>query len=453
MINRVVQDAEQVIKKVTCSLKPIMNLPINLNTKSENDGISLSIVTMMYDWYRAYNLYKYIAEQGYSINIQFIEKEEDLKLDLFKESHFVILSKIISKKIFDICREYTKTTDKILIFDIDDCFHQINKVNKSYDYYNKVSDIGQTGLNLLSQNIIQSDHVFYSTRELMSYYLVLNSQYSLLPNYLDIDFRYKNVDALDWRITAKEQNCSFDDNTVVIGFFGSESHAEDLDILENILPTIITKKNVLLGVCSGRDLIVHSVLKNCQIPYNKFFFYDFGNVQEYPRYVKSFDIGIAPLVNNEFNICKTPLKLMEYGALGIPYVASKVAPYQRFHIESHKVGGFLCENHEQWILALEKLIDDSELRKNMGTELMKYVYNNNDVSNGFIPLMQSLKTIKDNSSNQFKKPDYYQLSDIYNKIPKVRYHKTKDAICPCGSGDLYINCKNECYPSWGEIKE
>ena len=89
----------------------------------------------------------------------------------------------------------------------------------------------------------------------------------------------------------------------------------------------------------------------------------------------------------------------------------------------------------------------------MGTELMKYVYNNNDVSNGFIPLMQSLKTIKDNSSNQFKKPDYYQLSDIYNKIPKVRYHKTKDAICPCGSGDLYINCKNECYPSWGEIKE
>lgn len=453
MINKVVHDAEQVIKKVTCSLEPIMNLPINLDTKPENDGISISILTMMYDWYRAYNLYKYVSDQGYAVNIQFVEKEEDLKIDLFKTSNFVILSKIISKKIFTKCREYCTEHNKILIFDIDDCFHSINKVNKSYDYYNTESQIGQTGLTLLAENINQSDHVFFSSRELMSFYLSLNPNYSLLPNYLDMDFRYKNVEAVDWKIYAKEQHCTYDDNTVVLGFFGSESHAEDLDTLENILPSIITKKNVLLGICSGRDLIVHSILKKCQIPYDKFFFYDFGDIKQYPKYVKSFDIGIAPLVHNDFNICKTPLKLMEYGALGIPYVASKIAPYQRYHLESKGVGGFLCQNHEDWMHHFELLIDDSILRKKMGSELMKYVYNNNDVSNGFISLMQSLKTIKDNSINQFKKPDYFQLSDIYNKIPKVRYHKTKDTICPCGSGDLYLNCKNECYPSWGEIKE
>jgi hypothetical protein len=67
--------------------------------------------------------------------------------------------------------------------------------------------------------------------------------------------------------------------------------------------------------------------------------------------------------------------------------------------------------------------------------------------------MQSLKTIIDNSSNKFKKPDYYQLSDIYNKIPKVRAYMTISTVCPCGSGDIYINCKNNCYPAWGEIKE
>jgi glycosyltransferase involved in cell wall biosynthesis len=452
-MNKIVTDAELVIKKITSSVKHIDNLPITLNQQNENEGITISIVTMMYDWYRAHNLYKYVADQGYNINIQFIENDDSLDLQLFNQSHFVILSKIISNKIFDACRYYCSVHQKILIYDLDDCFHQINSVNKSYDYYNLESNIGQTGLSLLSDNISKSDHVFYSTRELMSFYLPLNFNQSLLPNYLDLDFRYKNVEAVDWRKFAKEQNCDFDDNTLIIGFFGSESHAEDLDSLEYVLPLILTKKNVLLAVCSGRDLIIHSVLKYCQIPYNKFFFYDFDNVKEYPKYVKSFDIGIAPLINNIFNRCKTPLKLMEYGALGIPYIASKVAPYQRYHLESDGVGGFICNSNVEWIDALSKLIDDKQLRRSMGSLLQDFVYNNNDVSNGFVPLMQSLKTISDNSSNKFKKPDYYQLSDIFNKIPKIRPEVLKDTICACGSGDLYLNCKNSCYPAWGEIKE
>ena len=452
-MNKTVNNAELVIKKITSSLKHIVNIPIELNQYTDNETISISIITMMYDWYRAHNLYKYVADQGYNVNIQFLKNEEDLDLELFHKSHFIILSKIISNKVFDACRYYCTVHKKILIYDLDDCFHQINLVNKSYEYYNLESNIGQTGLSLLSNNISQSDHVFYSTRELMSFYLPLNFNQSLLPNYLDLDYRYKDVEAADWRVVAKEQNCDFDDETVIVGFFGSESHAEDLDTLEYVLPLILAKKNVLLSICSGRDLIVHSVLKHCQIPYNKFFFYDFDNILDYPKLIKSFDIGIAPLINNIFNRCKTPLKLMEYGALGIPYVASKVAPYQRYHLESNAEGGFICNSNEEWLDALSKLIDDKQLRKSTGSSIQSFVYNNNDVSNGFVPLMQSLKTISDNSSNKFKKPDYYQLSDVYNKIPKIRPEVLIDTICPCGSGDLYLNCKNGCYPAWGEIKE
>ena len=59
----------------------------------------------------------------------------------------------------------------------------------------------------------------------------------------------------------------------------------------------------------------------------------------------------------------------------------------------------------------------------------------------------------ENERLQHTKPDYYQLSDVYNKIPKIRPEVLIDTICPCGSGDLYLNCKNGCYPAWGEIKE
>ena len=93
-MNKTVNNAELVIKKITSSLKHIVNIPIELNQYTDNETISISIITMMYDWYRAHNLYKYVADQGYNVNIQFLKNEEDLDLELFHKSHFIILSKI-----------------------------------------------------------------------------------------------------------------------------------------------------------------------------------------------------------------------------------------------------------------------------------------------------------------------------------------------------------------------
>lgn len=54
------------------------------------------------------------------------------------------------------------------------------------------------------------------------------------------------------------------------------------------------------------------------------------NIYDYPRILRSFnaDFGIAPLLDNEFNRCKSAIKSMEYTGQNIVSICSDVEPYQ-----------------------------------------------------------------------------------------------------------------------------
>ncbi len=52
-------------------------------------------------------------------------------------------------------------------------------------------------------------------------------------------------------------------------------------------------------------------------------------VEQYPKLLAGFDIGLAPLIDSPFNRCKSDLKYVEYGKVGVPAVFSKVGPYTR----------------------------------------------------------------------------------------------------------------------------
>lgn len=75
-----------------------------------------------------------------------------------------------------------------------------------------------------------------------------------------------------------------------------------------------------------------------------------------------FDVGIAPLAPTVFNAAKSPLKLVELGALGIPYVASDYGPYAAYHREAEAAGGaggiLVGANGNGWRRALTELADE-----------------------------------------------------------------------------------------------
>jgi glycosyltransferase involved in cell wall biosynthesis len=69
----------------------------------------------------------------------------------------------------------------------------------------------------------------------------------------------------------------------------------------------------------------------------------------------TWDVGIAPLVDIPFNAARSDIKLKEYAAAGLPWLASPVGPYQGL---GEAEGGRLVD-HDGWFEALRALVVDA----------------------------------------------------------------------------------------------
>lgn len=76
------------------------------------------------------------------------------------------------------------------------------------------------------------------------------------------------------------------------------------------------------------------------------------------------DIGLAPLPDNKFTRGKCGFKILQYAAAGLPVVASGVGVNREFTKDG--VRGFLAGSSSQWIEKLAELIENKDLRRQMG---------------------------------------------------------------------------------------
>ncbi len=92
-----------------------------------------------------------------------------------------------------------------------------------------------------------------------------------------------------------------------------------------------------------------------------------GWVQNHSAYlqaVSAFDIWVAPYRPIAFNAAKYPTKFLESSILGIPLIASDIEPYRR--AIRHGENGFLVKHEHEWSRYLKRLVDDPELRQQIG---------------------------------------------------------------------------------------
>lgn len=83
-----------------------------------------------------------------------------------------------------------------------------------------------------------------------------------------------------------------------------------------------------------------------------------------------FDIGIAPLVDNSFNRCKSNLRWLEYSALGIPAVLSAVGPYLTI---KHNYNGFSATTEHDWYIQLKYLLTHPKKRQFLAQNAKKSI--------------------------------------------------------------------------------
>jgi len=150
-------------------------------------------------------------------------------------------------------------------------------------------------------------------------------------------------------------------NIVVIGWTGTFSSMMYLDLLKNVFLELNQRVKFKLRIIGnfkydlpGIDLEVIQWTKENEI-----------------EDLQAIDIGIYPLTQDKWVLGKSGLKALQYMALGLPTVATNIGTTPS--IISHMENGWLVKTEEEWVVALESLVNNPDLRTKIGAEARKKI--------------------------------------------------------------------------------
>lgn len=249
-----------------------------------------------------------------------------------------------------------------LVFDLDDDMFSIREDQPAYEQgYQK----GHMKRVYLATNMSFADAFFVSTEPLKETYqkfykdmFDIDMPIYVLPNYNDAElFNFQSPKNSD---------------RVVLGYHGSVTHDADLKMILPIIDKLMFKhKNLYMQIMgSVRKESIEALFKGI---YNKDRFEVTPGTPAFDHFpsvlmAHAWDIGVAPLIDDQFNRGKSHIKYLEYTMKGIPTVASDVYPYSEN--AKHAV---LCKTPDDWYNRLDSLIKNPKKRDRIAEEARKHV--------------------------------------------------------------------------------
>jgi glycosyltransferase involved in cell wall biosynthesis len=267
-------------------------------------------------------------------------------LDRIDQGDFVVFQRDYPRN-FDAYNAIVTRAHKLnkpVLYDIDDLFF-----NLPAQHPDRISDFFTASLFPVLQAIIEADYVSVSTRPLADYLSRYNNHVFLLPNYLN--------DQL-WPLSPPVRKETKDGKTT-IGYMGGHSHRYDFAIISPIIKMLLLRYPDNLSVKFWGMEPPQELMDISGVEWiNK-------ENWDYPTFAREFqqfkvDILCAPLISNEFNDSKSPIKYLEYGAVGAAGIYSRVTPYSS--VINHGVNGLLASTSDEWIDCFTQLIDSPKLR-------------------------------------------------------------------------------------------
>ena len=142
-------------------------------------------------------------------------------------------------------------------------------------------------------------------------------------------------------------------------------------------------------------------------------------LMEYRKFMKEqrFDIGVAPLNNDEFSKCKYFNKFIEYTTQGIIGIYSNVEPYT-YVVEDKKTGFLADDNPESWYNAIRTAIKQKELRQSCLSNAIDYLKKNHSEQACMERLISGIPEILNADGRTYKRCGGFGLQ-------KVKYYLLK----------------------------
>lgn len=225
---------------------------------------------------------------------------------------------------------------KPIILDVDELFFNPHNVTKDHSM-----------MQTTFKAMLDADLLITATPKLKETLALFNPNITVFPSYLDEQV-WKLKD-----ITPKENE------VVRLGFIGNGFNQADLDVMAPVLMHLLAKHAPMLQL-----VLINASIPKCleDVPGVTSKTQSFQTYKEYADfcYSEAFDILISPMVDNIFNACKSPLRFFEQSAMGVPGVYSAMEPYKNTIVDG--VDGFLASNPSEWMMQLEALILNPNLR-------------------------------------------------------------------------------------------
>lgn len=161
----------------------------------------------------------------------------------------------------------------------------------------------------LRKTLALCDHTIVSTEPLAELCRQYTDNVTVIPNRLELQ-RWFNLSLPQKKTYPKPR----------VGWAGANQHAGDLALMTHVVKSLADKVDwVFMGMC---PLELRPYVKE---------FHQFVSFNQYPQALADLDLdlAIAPLEEHPFNEAKSNLRLLEYGVMGWPVIASDIYPYQQ----------------------------------------------------------------------------------------------------------------------------
>lgn len=250
-----------------------------------------------------------------------------------------------------------------LIYDIDDLIYIRTKSTANP----VISNI--KGKNKPVYLFRNADHVITSTIAIEEFARKFNSRVTNIPV------------SINTGIYTPKPDYAVKGNKIILGWSGSLSTSPYMHLLDSMLIRLSKSLDFKLVILGDADFKIDGVEVEALA---------WTEEREVPT-IRSFDIGLYPLPDEEWVHGKGGGKALQYMALGVPVVATAIG--MNFKIIQNDVNGFLVSSDEEWIQVIQKLAESEELRRRVGSkgvEVVESIYSVNVNKATYISIIKEL---------------------------------------------------------------
>jgi glycosyltransferase involved in cell wall biosynthesis len=297
-----------------------------------------------------------LERQGFRTAVT-IQENPFLKLYASKFSIFVFHRTLYTSEVAKLIAEIKKLKKEI-IFETDDLLFDPECIRNS-DYFKNISALEKGGYkNGIGGEILNDPYVktcTTTTSFLAEKLKGTGKRVFVVSNKLSQE---------DVRLAEKVlENPKEEKGFIQVGYFsGSASHNRDFGVISEALVEIMEKypevRLLIVGPLELAGKILELEGRIDRLPFAV-------SRQKHFENISRADVNLAPLeIGDPFCEAKSELKFFEAGILKVPTVASATQAFCEAIQDSQD--GFVANSKEEWTNKLEKLINNKELREEMG---------------------------------------------------------------------------------------